>query len=102
MKDFEGIKLVAFSHFQDLYTAPPAEPLVPYAYPLSLIPKVIQASDNDALAAPITMKELKSSLSHMNLDSAPGPDGFTARFYSNCWDIIKYDLLRMVRNCNDP
>ena len=34
----------------------------------------------------------------MKPDSAPGPDGFTARFISSCWDIIKYDLLKMVRN----
>jgi hypothetical protein len=98
VKDFEGIKLATFSHFQDLYTAPLTDSLDPHAYPLSLIPKVIQASDNDTLAAPITMKELKSTLSHMNPDNTPGLDGFTAKFYSNCWNIIKYDLLRMVRN----
>ena len=34
----------------------------------------------------------------MKLDSAPGPDGFMARFYTSCWDIIKLDLLRMVRH----
>ena len=98
VKDFEGIKQAAFSHFQDLYTAPSVEPIDPFAYPLSLIPNVVQASDNDTLAVPVTMKELKSALSHMKPDSAASPDGFTARFYSNCWDIIKYDLLQMVRN----
>jgi hypothetical protein len=38
----------------------------------------------------------------MEADKAPGPDGFTTRFYKACWPIIKEDLLRMVRksqNC---
>jgi hypothetical protein len=26
-------------------------------------------------------------------DKAPGPDGFTGRFYKSCWSIIKVDLL---------
>ena len=98
VKDFEGIKQAAFSHFQDLYTAPTADPIDTNAYPLSLVPNLVPASDNNTLATPVTMKELKSALDHMKPDSAPGPDGFTARFFSRCWDIIKYDLLKMVRN----
>ena len=33
----------------------------------------------------------------MDPDKAPGLDGFTARFYISCWDIIKNDLYRMVK-----
>ena len=98
VKDFEGIKQAAFSHFHDLFSSSIAEPLDPSAHPLSLIPTLVQGPDNDLLAAPVSMKELQAALSHMKPDSAPGPDGFTARFFSSCWDIIKYDLLRMVRN----
>jgi len=29
----------------------------------------------------------------MHLDKAPGPDGFTGRFYKSCWSIIKGDVL---------
>ena len=39
----------------------------------------------------------------MEADKAPGPDGFTVRFFSTCWSIIKVDLLRMVKksqSCN--
>ena len=43
------------------------------------------------------MDEVKKSLSIMKPDSAPGPDGFTTRFFTCCWAIIKYDLLKMIR-----
>jgi hypothetical protein len=33
----------------------------------------------------------------MESDKAPGPDGFTIHFYKTCWDIIKADLLKMIK-----
>jgi hypothetical protein len=33
----------------------------------------------------------------MNPDKAPGPDGFAARFYQQCWGIIKSDLTKMIK-----
>jgi hypothetical protein len=54
------------------------------------------------LTAPINLQEIKNALDNMEADKAPGPDGFTPRFYKACWPIIKKDLLRMVRksqNC---
>ena len=33
----------------------------------------------------------------MEADKAPGPDGFTPRFFKSCWTSIKDDLLKMVR-----
>ena len=37
----------------------------------------------------------------MDPDKAPGPDGFTARFYISCWDIIKRDLYRMIKKAQN-
>ena len=34
----------------------------------------------------------------MQLDKAPGLDGFTIHFYRACWNVIKLDLLRMVKS----
>lgn len=30
------------------------------------------------------------------MDNAPGPDGFTGRFYKSCWDIIKADIMQAL------
>jgi hypothetical protein len=55
------------------------------------------------LVKEVNQQEIKEALDQMNPDKAPGPDGFTARFYQNCWDIIKTDLIKLIRksqNCS--
>ena len=98
IKDFEGIKRASHSSFKDLYTAPIEDPIDTNAHPFDLIPNLINQEDNNLLTTPVTMNELKETLSIMKPDSAPGPDGFTTRFFTSCWSIIKYDLLKMVRH----
>ena len=83
--------------FKHLFTAPIEAPLDTLSHPFDLIPPLINPEDNNYLTAPVTMNELKAVLSIMKLDSAPGPDGFTTRFFTCCWSIIKIDLLKMIR-----
>ena len=97
IKDFEGIKNAAVETFKDLFTAPIEDPIDISSHPFDLIPHLINLEENNFLTAPITMEEVKKALSIMKLDSAPGPDGFTTRFFTCCWAIIKYDLLKMIR-----
>ena len=33
----------------------------------------------------------------MEADKAPGPDRFTIHFYQSCWEVIKFDLLKMIK-----
>lgn len=49
VKDFDGIKRAACSFFKDLYSAPEEPPIDPHAYPIDLIPKCVQESDNAML-----------------------------------------------------
>jgi hypothetical protein len=32
----------------------------------------------------------------MPSDRAPGPDGFTGRFYKECWPVIKADVMAAI------
>jgi exonuclease III len=102
IKDFKGIKEAAHSFFKNLYSAPDLEPVAPNSYPISEIPSLINDDDNLLLNRPVSISEIKKAIFNMDPDKAPGPDGFTARFYTSCWDIIKKDLYRMVmksQNC---
>ncbi|KAL6195632.1 hypothetical protein ACLB2K_031250 [Fragaria x ananassa] len=33
----------------------------------------------------------------MDLDSAPGPDGFNGHFFASCWDIVGVDVVNAVQ-----
>ena len=63
-------------------------------YPLNVIPTLITEEENRIMIAPIETEEIIKALHGMNPDKAPGPDGFSARFYTVCWDIIKKDLIK--------
>jgi hypothetical protein len=38
-------------------------------------------------------EEVWNTVKNMPLDKAPGPDGFTGRFYKTYWHIIKEDVM---------
>ena len=83
--------------FKELFTAPIEDPLDISSHPFDLIPSIIKPEESNFLTSPVTMNELKGVLSNMKPDSAPRPDGFTTRFFTSCWSIIKTDLLKMIR-----
>ncbi|KAJ3708187.1 hypothetical protein LUZ61_011892 [Rhynchospora tenuis] len=43
--------------------------------------------------------EIKSVLFQMAPESAPGPDGYTAKFVQHMWPIIKFQLIPQIRKC---
>jgi hypothetical protein len=45
------------------------------------------------LDSQFTEEEVWDSIKQLPSDSAPGPDGFTGRFYKACWLIIKDDVM---------
>lgn len=52
--------------------------------------------DLSGLENPFSEEEVWRTISHLPSDKAPGPDGFTGRFYKSCWSIIKEDVMRAV------
>ena len=49
--------------------------------------------DLSDLDAPFLEEEAWSTIKSLPADRAPGPDGFTGRFYKSCWPIIKADFM---------
>jgi hypothetical protein len=95
--DPEGIKQAAYEAFEKLYTEPKGTEMDQQRYPLTVIPRLINEDTNNKLTREVTQQEIKEALDQMNPDKAPGPDGFTARFYQQCWNIIKKDLTKMIQ-----
>jgi len=77
----EDIRKATFETFKSLYTENKSAGIVPQMYPLSVVPKLINNDINRNLLEEVSQQEIKEVLDQMHPDKAPGPDGFTARFF---------------------
>jgi len=48
------------------------------------------------LEAPFSEEEVWKTIRALPSDKAPGPDGFTGKFYKVCWQIIKLDIMAAI------
>jgi hypothetical protein len=97
-KGFEQLKAAAETHFKGLYKEEGSGSEEVISYFLSHIPSLVSRNDNSALMKPFSEEEINNVIWSMEPDKAPGPDRFTIHFYRACWDIIKTDLLRMIKS----
>ena len=59
-----------------------------------MVPQLKQ-EENIILIADFLVKEVYEAISQMELNKAPGPDGFPAEFYKTFWEVIRDDLMAM-------
>ncbi|XP_025628190.1 uncharacterized protein [Arachis hypogaea] len=91
----EDIAKVAEDYFCDIFTSSCSADPNPYLEDLE--PKVT-ASMNRRLQRPVTMDEVKRATFSVHAQSAPGDDGFTAKFFHFFWDIVGGDVFKAVRS----
>lgn len=65
-------------------------------YTIDLDALDIPMRDLNHLDAPFSAEEVEKVVKAMPQDKAAGPDGFTGRFFTTCWHIIKDDFLRAL------
>ena len=70
-------------------------------HPINLDSLQWTTRDLSHLEAPFTEEEVERVVKKMPLNKAPGPDGFTVRFYSSSWHIIKGNLMRALQDFYD-
>ncbi|CAL1379349.1 unnamed protein product [Linum trigynum] len=76
----EEIADEAVSFYRKLYGVVNGEIQPDPALLTMLIEKNVSLDEGNALCAPVTVNEIKSALSSMKPDKAPGPDGWTLGF----------------------
>ncbi|XP_072054848.1 uncharacterized protein [Arachis hypogaea] len=91
----EYIAKVAEDYFYDIFTSSCSVDPNPYLEDLE--PKVT-ASMNFRLQRPVTMDEVKRATFSVHAQSAPGDDGFTAKFFHFFWDIVGGDVFKAVQS----
>ena len=52
--------------------------------------------DLSELESPFSEEEVWKTICSLPSNKAPGPDGFTGKFYKVCWPIIKVDVMAAV------
>lgn len=57
--------------------------------------------DLSGLDDPFTEAEIHKAIKEMPADKAPGPDGFTGKFFKSCWGIIKNDVVAAFNALHD-
>lgn len=54
--------------------------------------------DNSFLTAEFSEDEIKAAIWSVDSNSSPGPDGYTFGFFKQYWELIKPDILHMMRD----
>ncbi|XP_027120639.2 uncharacterized protein [Coffea arabica] len=91
----EGIGAEAVRYFEGLFTAqrPPSSSEL-----LQHIPTLLTDEENDLLEQFPSEMEIRSAVFAMDGESAPGPDGYTGKFFMVAWSVVGADVVSAVRS----
>lgn len=80
-------------YFERLFTA---QNIISLSNLLQHIPKILTAEDNGLLEQFPSTEEIRGAVFAMDGESAPGPDGYTGKFFTAAWSVIGEDVVRAV------
>ncbi|GJU43581.1 auxin efflux carrier [Tanacetum coccineum] len=63
----------------------------------NLFDKVLSSNMVDDMILNVSDKEIKDALFSMGNDKSPGPDGFTAAFFKEAWEIVGHNVINAVK-----
>lgn len=88
------VKEAIHNHFRDHFSTLSDSRL---CFGDSLFSRKLEDADNSYLASEFTEIEIKDAIWSVDSNSSPVPDGFTFGFFKHNWEIIKSDILHMMR-----
>eukprot|EP00253_Pinus_taeda_P001989 PITA_01989 len=91
----DSIKRAASLHYKSLLTENQEE--VDYSELLQHLLKGITQEVNDSLNREIAEEEIRKAIWTLQPDKSLGPDGFPINFYRDHWQLIRKDLVKMLR-----
>jgi hypothetical protein len=90
----DNLKLYITEYYKKLFGEPTPSTLALRDDRINDIPR-LSTEDNAILISVFSEKEVKDAIFQMELNKAPGLDGFPAEFYQFFWDVVKDDLMAM-------
>lgn len=85
---------VIANYYQDIFST---KSVGDFSLIHSLLPCKVTADMNDYLIKLPSPQEIKEAAFSINSGKAPGPDGFSSKFYQAYWHIVGEDVTRDVR-----
>eukprot|EP00253_Pinus_taeda_P013020 PITA_13020 len=92
----EDIEKAFRDHFQEALKEQPGSYEAAIKAVTQHIPKLITEDQNQNLLKQVTMQEVEEAMAQLKDGKAPGPDGFTANFFHEFWDLISSEVWDLV------
>ena len=96
LEDWEDIEHELTGYFQDLLTELVIARSNVIEKVTQHIPIIVIAEQNIALMQIISLQEVEIVVNQMSKDTALGSNGFMVKFFHNCWNILKHEVLEVV------
>ncbi|KAL0302800.1 UNVERIFIED_CONTAM: hypothetical protein Sangu_3078000 [Sesamum angustifolium] len=84
------------SYFQNLLGGSTTHRLLDLGFLRPALKHTITTAEASLLVAPVTESEVKEAFFDIDVESAPGPDGFTSAFYRVAWPIVGRSMFESV------
>jgi hypothetical protein len=90
------IKEHAYNFFKSQYKIPEAEDMWNWIQIIKDVPRMFSNAESDEIRAPITIKELESTIKNLPKEKSPGLNGWTQELFLSFFDLLGKDLLLAV------
>ena len=105
IKDMNGIMVSSFKEktkagekfFKNLFKEPEGFIILEILKVINLFPKLITEEMNNFLRKEDTEEEMEKTIYSIHKGKSLGPDGFNIEFFQGSFDLVKEDLLKVVK-----
>ncbi|XP_074313934.1 uncharacterized protein LOC141649137 [Silene latifolia] len=100
--DEDGIQQAFFEYYEELLGS--NAPTIGVKNVIIQKGKKCTKAQRQILLAPVTQEEVKEIIFNISDDKAPGPDGYSSKFFKDSWDIVGgEDIIRLYeRKASSP
>ncbi|KAL0292021.1 UNVERIFIED_CONTAM: hypothetical protein Sangu_3258700 [Sesamum angustifolium] len=84
------------SYFQNLLGGPSLQRRIDLEFLRHELKHTISTAEASLLVTPVTLSEVKEAFFDIDVESAPGPDGYTSAFFRNAWPVIGQAMFQAV------
>ena len=93
----DSIEMYVEKYFEKLYDDEPIDEIQQKWF-LNMIDDKLNELDKDKLKNDVSENEILIAIKGLNENKSPGIDGIPAEFYCKYWEIIKKELIEIVKN----